>query len=190
MSQSWHDNRGPGVYGIDHNPGFDFMRLVRWLSETDENNENLPFAAYLLPTMTIISSCCAIEAYVNMVGNNLDENWDDIFKGPSPIKDRISEIYNKIGKKADFGKGVLQEVLKLFKKRNDLMHPKYVNYEEAGDKHIQNIFDEIDAEFPADESRRIAESAIESILSDAGMSDLKEHWWVRSYSGTHGIDVN
>src|SRR5215216_6346659 len=68
----------PGEYGIEHNPGYDFLRLVNFLQETDRNDPHLPFAGYLIPTVAFLAACCAIEGYVNTVGSIVSRSRNNL----------------------------------------------------------------------------------------------------------------
>lgn len=176
-------DRGPGKYGIQHNPGHDFLRLVNFLEKADRDNPYLPFAGYLIPAVTVLGACCAIEGYINMIGKLVDPEWDEFDKGPIPIKDRINRIFEKIGKKADFSQGTLQRTLKLFKCRTELAHPQYVSKEEDRSAPLPDIFDSLDKEFSPAVSKDIAESTIGLILKETNLEHLRDHWRTDSYVG-------
>lgn len=176
-------DRGPGEYGIQHNPGYDFLRLVNFLERADRNDPNLPFAGYLIPAVTVLGACCAIEAYINMVGKLIDPEWDEFDKGPVPIKDRISRIFEKLGKNADFSQGTFQRTLKLFKSRIELAHPRYVSKRKGRTAPLPDIFDTLDQEFPPPVSKQIAEATIDLILQEAELTHLRNHWRTDSYVG-------
>ncbi len=178
-------SRGKGTYGIDHNPGFDFLRLANNLSEIDATNSHLPFAPYYIPVIALLSGCCSIEAYVNMVGFKTDADWEAFDKGHVTIKERIKHIHEKLDIKPDFSQGVLQETLNLFKMRNSLVHPRYNKKEEQREEHIPDLFDDLDQEYPAIKSQKIAKDTIDYLLSISKLEKLKDHWRSSSYAG-HG----
>jgi hypothetical protein len=182
--ESDSSGRGAGVYGIEHNPGYDFLRLVNWLSETDVKNPNLPFAAYMVPVVSLISACCAIEAYINMIGQHIDPDWAQFEKGPITIKERISRIYERLGKTPEFGQGVFHNTIALFKMRIDLVHPRYKKAEEKRKEHIPNLFEVLNAKFSPSKSKEIADNTIDLLLKDARLTDLKNNWILRSYAGS------
>ena len=177
---------GPGEYGIDHNPGYDFMRLVWYLDEaanTCPEKATLPFAPYHLPILGILAACCAIEGYVNMIGMKLDRDWPDFDKGPVPIRDRIERLYELLGRQPEFGSGQLQRALQLFSVRVRLVHPRYHRATEQRSDHIPDVFDAAAAKYPIAKSKAIAEETIELLLSESGMDELMHHWRSRSYRG-------
>jgi hypothetical protein len=105
-----------------------------------------------------------------------------ILQAPRP-KDRISRIYEKLGKGADFSRGTLQQALSLFKMRNDLAHPRYVNKKEHRATEIPDIFDVLDEKFPPDVSKRIADETIDLLLREANLTHLRNYWRSASYAG-------
>jgi hypothetical protein len=178
------DSRPPiGEYELIHNPGYDFLRLLGWMDEADPRDLDLPFAPYFIPVIAILAACCAIEGYINMVGQKADPNWRDFEKGPIPIKSRISRIYELMGKRADFGQGIWQRVLLLFKMRVKLVHPKYVAKSERRRTEIPDIFKSVKAKYPPRATRQLAEEAVDILLSDTGLTELRHQWRWGSYHG-------
>jgi|SRR5213596_1693112 len=173
---------GFGEYELSHNPGYDFMRLAKWLEKADPANENLPFAPYLIAPLALIAACCSIEGYINMIGLRVDNDWVSFDKGPVPIRKRIERIYESVGKTPDFGKDILQKGLSLFQMRVALVHPRYVSKSEVRDSDIPTAFDEVEAIFPPAVSRQLAEEVISLLLKDSDLENLKEHWRFGGYS--------
>ena len=173
---------GLGEYELSHNPGYDFMRLAKWLEKADPTNANLPFAPYFISPMALIAACCAIEGYINMIGLHVDNDWASFDKGPVTIRKRIERIYVSVGKTPDFGKGILQKCLDLFQMRVALVHPRYINKSEVRDSDIADMFDEVEAIFPPSVSRQLAENVISLLLKDTNLKHLKEHWRFGGYS--------
>ena len=117
-----------------------------------------------------------------MIGLRVDSDWANFDKGPVPIKKRIARIYESVGKTPDFGKDILQKCLDLFQMRVALVHPRYVNKSEIRDSDIPDMFDEVEAIFPPDVSRQLAEDVIALLLKDTDLEHLKEHWRFGAYS--------
>lgn len=153
------------------------------MKETDANNENLPFAPYLIPTIALLAGCCAIEGYINMVGQKVDPNWVEFDKGPVPIKDRIARLYGCVGEKADFSRGIWQRVLKLFKTRNELVHPRYIETEEERDADIPNVFQAVGSKYSPSRSMEISELAIDTLLADTKLTSLRHKYLLKTYHG-------
>ena len=176
-----HSKHRRTEHTLIHNPGYDFRRLLNWISEADANNPDLPFAPYFLPVIGILAACCAIEGYVNMVGQKVDPSWAKFDKGPMPIRDRISRVYYCVGKKPLFSKGVWNKALSLFKMRNELVHPKYV--QKAEKRKIKTIFQTANKKYPPSDSKRIAEGAIDTLLKDTNLQTLKNVYQISTYAG-------
>ncbi len=172
-----------GKYSLVHNPGYDFLRLLHWMAEANPDDPNLPFAPYLIPTVAILGACCAIEGYINMVGQKVDSGWAEFDKGPVAIKKRIARIYSAVGKHADFSRDIWQQVLDLFEARIELVHPRYVEREEKRDTDIPDLFQLINAKYPPSKSQEIVEAAIDLLLSDTGLTELRDKYRFRTYSG-------
>jgi len=172
-----------GEYRINHNPGYDFLRLLTWMDQIDPQDPRLPFGPYLIETIAVISACCALEGYLNMVGKEIDKEWNEFDKGFKPVKDKISHIYQIVGKEIDFGIGLWQEVLCLFKTRASLVHPRYNNKKEICEEEIPDLFQEVNSKYPTDKTKQIAEDAIDLLLLDTGLTRLRNLYLIRAYSG-------
>jgi hypothetical protein len=171
-------------HGLTHNPGYDFLRLVYWMKEIKADDPNLPFAPYLITTISVISACCGIEGFINMVGQKIDKAWDIFEDEERPtIKERLSRIYTMIGKSINFGQGNWQKVIELFKTRNMLVHPQYVNKVEFRCDEIPDIFEQVNNSCSTTKVKTITEEAIDTLLSDAGLPNLRHVYHMRSYYG-------
>ena len=124
-----------GIHELLHNPGYDFRRLVYWMNKTNVNDKNIHIAPYFIPVLALLGVCFSLEAYINMVGQKIDKDWNNFDKGPIPLKDRLKRIYSKLNKSLDCSKGIWQKVLVLFKIRVSLVHPQYVNKTETRSEH-------------------------------------------------------
>lgn len=177
------DNSATGEYGLVHNPGYDFLRLLSWMEETDPEDSSLSFGPYLIPTIALLSACCAIEGYINMVGQKIDNDWADFDKGPIPIKDRLSRIYSLKQKEIDFGKGIWHKVQGLFIFRISLVHPRYVEKTEKTKAEIPDIFDRVNSKYSVGAIKKIAEVAVDTLLTDTDNKHLRNLYLQRSYLG-------
>jgi hypothetical protein len=90
------------------------------------------------------------------------------------VRERIERIYSLLKKPVDFGSGVMQRVLQLFQMRHLLVHPQCQETREERSSPPPNLFDDVDADFLAAKSRRIAEDFRDAVLRDANMENL---WW-------------
>jgi hypothetical protein len=174
-----------GKHELRHNPGYDFLRLLSWLEEADPENPSLPFAAYFLPVLSILAGTCAIEGYVSMVGQRLDSKWASFNTGCKPIsmKDRLEKAYKAAQKTVDFESPVWKDAFALFKMRNDLVHPRYVNVTKRRDSEIPDVFRKVCDAWPPARCRQVAEATVNALLQDTGSQDLREEWLERGYSG-------
>jgi hypothetical protein len=174
-----------GKYELIHNPGYDFRRLIYWMKdlEIDEKDENMPIAPYFIPVLALIGACFAIEGYINMVGQHVDQNWQNFEKGPISIRKRVERIYLMLDKQLELGHGIWQQVLNLFKFRIELVHPKYVSKTEVRKTEILTVFDRVEQKYPVLKSEKICDEAIDVLLADASLSHLKNQWSMGGYSG-------
>lgn len=179
---SKNNNHTDAHYGLFHNPGYDFLRLIYWMKE-EQNNPSPTIAPYFLPVLALLGACFSIDGYINMVGQKTDSDWLDFDKGPTPIKERIGRIYSKLDKPVKFDSGIWQKVLLLFKARTTLVHPRYIDLEEIRDNPIPDVFDETTKNFPILKTQAIAQEAIDTLLADANLSELRHFWELTSYSG-------
>jgi len=161
------------------NPGYDFVRFIGWLEEAPPETFNHVFAAYARNPLGVIIASCAIEGYINYVGHHVDPKWEEFTKERGSVKDRIERIYSLLKKPVDFGSGVMQQVIQLFQMRRRLVHPQFQDTREERSSPPPNLFDHVDVDFPAANSRQITESFRDTLLRDAQMEDL---WWRQSYA--------
>lgn len=174
-----------GEYKLIHNPGYDFRELIYWMKDMEmgEKDENTPIAPYFIPILALIGACFAIEGYINMVGQHVDQNWKKFEKGPISVKKRIERIYLMLGKKLDLGHGIWHQVLDLFKSRIELAHPIYVSKTETRNTEIPTVFQRFEKKYPVLKSEKICDEAIDVLLADASLSHLKDEWTLAGYSG-------
>ena len=166
-----------------HNPGIDFLRLLDWIDEIDPNDPSLPFGPYLIETIAVISGCCAFEGFVNMVGQKIDQSWENFEKGPISIKKRLEHIYETSHTQVDFSEGIWQEVLELFQMRVSIMHPKFIDKRKFGGTEIPDLFQITANKYPTSETKRIIKSAIDTLLLDNNLKTLRELYLQRYYFG-------
>jgi hypothetical protein len=181
------NGHGPGEYSIDHNPGYDFLRIVADLQNADAATGDVQFAPLYIPVLGVLSACCAIEGYVNMVGLTLDPDWGTFDRGPVPIKDRIKRIYEHVDAVPDFSQGIFQEALNLFKARIKLVHPRYHRETKQADGPLPDVFDSVGAEYPVARSRQISDDTIDAILADTDLAVFKNHWRGGAYRGPGSV---
>ncbi len=81
-------------FTLVHNPGYDFLRLVDWMQESEFNPSASIIAPYFFPVLALLGACFAIEGYVSMVGQKLDADWEEFDKGRVTFKQKIERIYS------------------------------------------------------------------------------------------------
>lgn len=172
-----------GEYELCHNPGYDFLRLLSWLEEADPENPSLPFAAYFLPVLSILAGTCAIEGFVNRVGQQLDSKWSSCDARPKSVKARLTKAYEAARKIVDFESPVWQDALAMFEVRNTLVHPRYVDVTERRDSEIPDVFQRASDAWPPARCRQVTEATVDALLQDTGLQNLREEWLERGYSG-------
>lgn len=168
-----------GEYELNHNPGDDFKEIVYCM-----NDEKPHIAPYFVPILALLGACFAIEAYINMVGQQVDPNWIKFDKGHIPLKDRLKRIYSKINKTLVCGQGIWQDVLKLFEMRIQLVHPVYINRKEIRIEKIPDIFDTVEKNYPPYKAKETLEKAIDALLNDTNLTHLRDVGKTEGYSGS------
>lgn len=153
--------------------------MIVWLDEAPAEKFNQVFAAEGRNPLGVIIASCAIEGYINYVGQHVDPCWAEFTKQRNTVRERIERIYSLLKKPVDFGSGVMQQVIQLFQMRRLLVHPQFQETREERSSNPPNLFDHVDADFPAAKSRRIAENFRDAVLRDANMEDL---WWRQGYA--------
>jgi len=108
-----------GKYELNHNPGYDFKRFVDWM------NEDGPIPPYFVPVLALLGACFSIEGYIDMVDQEVNSECDRFDASSRRLKERLEFIYSQTGKRLDCGSGLWQEVLSLFKIRQQFVHPVY-----------------------------------------------------------------
>jgi hypothetical protein len=108
-------------FHLRFNPGYDFIRLIVWLDEAPKEKFNQVFAAEARNPLGVIIASCAIEGYINYVGQHVDPSWATFNKQRNTVRERIERIYSLLKKPVDFGSGVMQRVLQLFQMRHLLV---------------------------------------------------------------------
>ena len=170
-------------HGLTHNPGYDFMRLSHWMQEAQASGNAASLAPYFFPILALIASCFAIEGYVDMVARGIDSEWDAFISTNLRFRDRLRHLYTFSPKSLNLGSGVWQEVSDMFRARNELAHPTYVEEEQVRSDAIPTLFERLATEYSSSRSKAIAERAIDALAGDFSQPDLREKWQFRSYWG-------
>jgi hypothetical protein len=180
MARDWETKYGE--HELIHNPGYDYRRLVNWMDEADTSDPALPFAPYLLPTIAVLSACCSIEGYINMVGQRLDRQWADFDRGRVTIRERLERIYEHVDAPLQLDQGIWQEVTGMFLMRRGVVHPRFVCDKQVRKGTIPTVFDRVREKYPPKKAKRIALAAIDRLLQDTGVEEQTLEWFSRCYS--------
>jgi hypothetical protein len=170
-------------FALVHNPGYDFLRLIDWMQESESNPSASIIAPYFFPVLALLGACFAIEGYVSMVGQKLDADWEEFDKGRVTFKQKIKKIYSMLDRSIDFEKGIWQRANLMFNKRGKLAHPCFVSSKEPSQQKIPDIFDVIAKEYPPTISKEIAEMAIDILLADSNLDKFRHFSKLETYHG-------
>ena len=92
--------------------------------------EGKVYGSFYSRMSSLILAAFSVEAFLNHVGNIIDEEWEGFDK--KRIKDKLARINEILEIDTDFGKAPLQNIDELFKYRNMLAHGRlYENVKET-----------------------------------------------------------
>ena len=160
------------------NIGYDFILISKALAEAPFDKFVRVFACTARNPLGVIVASCAVEGYIHYVGHHVDRDWSEFTKWPKSVKKRIERIYSLLKKPVDFDSGVMHDVLQLAGMRNALVHPPFQEVRRERPTPSNPVFERVDADFPAEKTREIAENFRDTILRDSGMPDL---WWKEGF---------
>jgi hypothetical protein len=166
-------------YELHHNPGYDFLRMLRWCAEADETAFAAMFAAYSRSPIAVLLGGAAIEGYLNYAGHALVQDWPNYVKTTKTFSDKLKRIFKDRKPGVSLGSGIYQETIVLLNFRGSLAHPRFTDHVEKRDSPPPTLFDHVEADFPASRVLDIATRFRDSFLGDVGLEDL---WWRQSYS--------
>lgn len=165
-------------FRLRHNPAHDFVLFSRMLAKAPAKKFNQVFSAEARNPLGVIIAACAVEGYINFVGNQVDPNWEKFIKGKNTVNQRIARIYSVVKKQVDLRSDLMQSVAWLFQMRNALVHPQIQDMEKHGSAPPLSLLERVDAEFPAAKSCEIALTFRETILRD---SEVNDFWSTTSF---------
>lgn len=158
-------------HSIIHNPGYDFIRELRYLNDSVKENKPPSTGIYFGPVIGVLFACFGIEGYINFVGIRTSENWKKQAARFESIKSRISRLFALKNKEVSFEAGVFKDVIDLFAWRKSLVHPEYLRQEKHQKNKIPDIFDKIGKHYPVSKSLRIANEFKDNILKEFRIQD-------------------
>lgn len=156
---------------IVHNPGYDFIRELKYINEKIGNGNPPETSIYFGPVLGVLFACFGIEGYINFVGSKVSHEWKAKDKGFEGIRSKIERLLAIKSKNADFQKGIFKEVVDLFAWRKNLVHPEYLRAEKGQSNDIPDIFDKTSQLYPVTKSLSVANEFIKKILDEFNIQD-------------------
>jgi len=150
--------------GRFHNPGYTYLMGIYWMKESQVYLSSEETRFYL-PAKALLRACLAIDSYVNVLGSKVDPDWESIDEASTHIKDRLTRIFNNLGKPIDFNRGIWENVLLLFSLREDLEQFELASIYGMQESVVPAIFKVIEQRYPIRLTHAIAEEAIETLLN-------------------------
>jgi hypothetical protein len=157
----------PTVFERFQSPGYEYLMGVYWMKEAQVSLSSEK-TRYYLPAKALLRACQAIDSYVNVVGSKVDPHWDSNKEEIIPIQERLISICNNLNWPADLNKGVWEDVLLLFRLRDELDHFELTNIYGMSEAEVPEIFKEIERNYPIRLTHAIAEEAIQLLLNISG----------------------
>lgn len=165
-------------YDLRHNPGYDFLRMLGQCAEADETAFRAVFAPYSRHPIAILLGGAAMEGYVSYVGHAVVPDWASFVTPRMTFSEKLKGIFKVRGKNVSLGSGIYQQAIALAKFRGSLAHPRFTHHIEQRDSPPPNLFDHIEADYPAARVFDIVTRFRETFLGDVGLDDL---WWIQKY---------
>jgi hypothetical protein len=150
--------------GRFNNPGYEYLMGIYWMKDAQDTTTSEK-TRYYLPAKALLSACLAIDGYVNVVGSKVDPHWRHLEEESTPIKERLTRIYERLQKPLDFNRGVWTDVLLLFSLREDLSQYELASIYGMHEAVVPAIFKVIEQKYPIRLTHAIAEGAIELLLN-------------------------
>lgn len=172
-------------FDLKHNPGYDFLRMLKWCADVEEKKFQEVFAAYSRDPIAILLGSAAIEGYVNYVGHVCDVEWERFIKTSKTFSGKLKRVFAARGKQIDLSQGIYQKATRLLKFRGSLAHPRFKHHIEERDSPPPTVFDDASWDFPAQEVRKIAIEFRKTLLLDL---ELNDHWHSQGYAEIHKTD--
>lgn len=116
------------VYSYKHT-----LTIAEQMLEQAKNSENLEWHNSI---STIIFCAFSLEGFLNHIGDELVNEWNELYENLKP-KEKLVLLINKYNIKVDFGRSPFQSFKVIFEIRNQLAHPKTKKH--INSKHKLNI---------------------------------------------------
>jgi hypothetical protein len=166
-------------FEMRHNPGYDFLRMLDWCNQADENDFRKVFAGYARNPIAVLLGGAAIEGYTNYVGHAVVHDWSTFTKVTRPLSEKLKRIFSERNTVVDLGSGIYQQTLAFAKFRGSLGHPKFTHHIEERESPPPTIFDHTDFDYPASRVWQIVTAFRDCFLADVGFEDF---WWSQGYA--------
>ena len=150
--------------GQFHNPGFEYLKLIYLMKDTQANDSPGNTSPHFFPLMALQSACHAIEGYVDLVEKYIDPARDESDHEIVSIKERVARIFKKTGTPIDFKNGVWKDALTLLDTAG-LIKKNPAEFKNAHDTEIPEIYRAVATKYPIHLSLAIAEQAVEALLA-------------------------
>ena len=161
-------------YDLQHNPGYDFLRMLRWCTDAKSEAFNAVFAAYSRNPIAVLLGSAAIEGYTNYAGHLSCKDWSDYCSGAKPFSEKLKRVFTACAKPLDLSQGIYQETTALLKFRGSLAHPRFNHHIEIRSAPPPTIFDHVEFDYPAAKVLDIANRFRDALLADLQLEDLWE----------------
>lgn len=165
------------LHSLVHNAGFDFIRELKHLSESEKTEKISP---YFREPIGILFACSSAEGYIYFVGEETQRGWykKELFN--SPIKEKIRKLYGLNNDTPNFSEQSLKDIIDIFKFRNRIAHPTCQVSDQRGQSPVLDVFQEAKKSYPIKRTFKIAQ-----IFRDKLLSDFKvENQWL-----TRGVNI-
>lgn len=179
-----HGNTEPGYpsfaeYDLRHNPGYDFLRMLKWCAAAPHDDFHRMFASYARAPIAVLLGAAAVEGYINYAGHLLVPNWSDFIKVTKTVGDKLKKLFEARGLAVDLSSGVYQKTTSLLNFRGSIAHPRFIRHIEERGTPPPTIFDHAQFDYPAEKVLSIVEDFRRALLNDLSLDDL---WWEQHYA--------
>lgn len=164
---------------MQHNPGFDFLRMLKCCAEASEPDYNRVFAAYSRSPISVLLGAAAVEGYINYAGHLLVPSWIDYVKTTKTSSDKMKKIFGARGLPIDLSGGIYQQTTALLGFRGSIAHSRFNHLIEERSTPPPTIFDHAKFDYPASRVLKIVEEFRAALLKDLKLDDL---WWRERYA--------
>lgn len=170
--------KGLAEYELQHNPGSDFLGMLKLCTEAPPKKFNAVFTAYSRNPIAILLGAAAVEGYTNYAGHRVCKDWEEFIKRTRSFSEKLRHLFSVDKKTAKLSHRSYQDTMALIKFRGYLAHPRFNHHKEVREGPLPILFDHIDADYPAAEVFKIVTTFKDSLLKDL---DLKDAVWRQSF---------